>query len=82
MPKLKGHKGLKKRLRITAKGKVKFTKRGRRHRNSHMSGDTIRGLNRPNVMSRTAARTLEKMLHIRTYGREDVTAKTEGNSED
>ncbi|MFN3166551.1 MAG: 50S ribosomal protein L35 [Phycisphaeraceae bacterium] len=71
MPKLKGHKGLKKRVRITASNKVKFTKRGRRHRNSHMSGDTIRGLNRPNVMSRSAARSLEKMLHIRVKGKED-----------
>lgn len=71
MPKLKGHKGLAKRIKITAGNKVKFTKRGRRHRNSHMSGDTIRGLNRPNVMSRAAARSLEKMLHIRLHGKED-----------
>ena len=71
MPKLKGHKGLSKRVRITGSGKVKFTKKGRRHRNSHMSGDTIRGLNRPGVLSRSAARSLEKMLHIRTKGAED-----------
>ena len=71
MPKLKGHKGLAKRVRITANGKVKFTKRGRRHRNSHMSGDTIRSLNRPNVLSRAAARELEKKLHIRLRGKED-----------
>ena len=71
MPKLKGHKGLAKRVKITANGKVKFSKRGRRHRNSHMSGDTMRGLNRPNVMSRSAARSLEKLLHIRTKGAED-----------
>ena len=71
MPKLKGHKGLAKRVKVTANGKVKFTKRGRRHRNSHMSGDTIRGLNRPNVLSRSAARTLEKKLHTRVKGAED-----------
>ena len=71
MPKLKGHKGLAKRVRVTASGKVKFTKKGRRHRNSHMSGDTIRGLNRPGVLSRSAARTLEKKLHIRVKGAED-----------
>ncbi len=71
MPKLKTHKGIAKRVRITGSGKVKFTKRGRRHRNSHMSGDTIRGLNRPNVLSRTAARMLEKKLHIRVKGKED-----------
>ena len=71
MPKLKGHKGLKKRVKITAKGKVKITKKGRRHRNSHMSGDTMRGLNRPNVLSRSAARSLEKKLHQRVVGEED-----------
>ena len=71
MPKLKTHKGLAKRVKITGSGKVKFTKKGRRHRNSHMSGDTIRGLNRPGVLSRSAARSLEKKLHIRTKGAED-----------
>lgn len=71
MPKLKGHKGIAKRVKITANGKVKFAKKGRRHRNSHMSGDTMRGLNRPNVMSRTAAREIEKKLHIRLAGKED-----------
>ena len=71
MPKLKTHKGLAKRVRITGSGKVKFNKRGKRHRNSHMSGDTIRGLNRPNVLSRAAARTLEKKLHIRVKGAQD-----------
>ncbi len=71
MPKLKGHKGLAKRIRITGTGKVKFTKKGKRHRNSHMSGGTIRGLNRPNVLSRVAARDVEKKLHIRLRGAED-----------
>ena len=71
MPKLKSHKGLLKRVRITGSGKVKFTKKGRRHRNSHMSGDTIRGLNRPGVLSRPAARELEKKLHIRLIGKDD-----------
>ena len=64
MPKLKTHKGLAKRVRITGTGKVKFTKRGRRHRNSHMSGNAIRGLNSPGVLSRSAARSLECLLHI------------------
>lgn len=71
MPKLKTHKGLAKRVRITGTGKIKFNKRGKRHRNSHMSGNTIRGLNRPNVLSRSAARSLERMLGIRVKGKED-----------
>ena len=71
MPKLKGHKGLAKRVRITANGKVKFTKKGKRHLNSHMSGNAIRSLNSPGVLSRSAARSLEKKLHIRVKGAED-----------
>jgi len=71
MPKLKSHKGLLKRIRITGTGKVKFNKKGRRHRNSHMSGNTIRGLNRPNILSRAATLEVEKMLHIRLRGKED-----------
>ena len=56
MPKLKGHKGLAKRVKITGTGKVKFTKKG---------------LNRPGVLSRSAARSLEKKLHVRLKGAED-----------
>ncbi|MEM9019079.1 MAG: 50S ribosomal protein L35 [Planctomycetota bacterium] len=70
MPKLKSHKGLLKRVKVTGTGKVKFTKRGRRHRNSHMSGDTIRGLNRPGVMCKSDARKLESVLHRRLKGAE------------
>lgn len=68
MPKLKSHKGLLKRVKVTGTGKVKFHKRGKRHRNSHMSGDTIRGLNRPGMMCKADVRALEKVLHRRLKG--------------
>ena len=77
MPKLKGHKGLSKRVKITGTGKVKFTKKGRRHRNSlrlrrrSLVGKRRFGLNRPGVLSRSAARSLEKKLHVRLKGAED-----------
>ena len=70
MPKLKSNKGLLKRVKVTGTGKVKFFKRGKRHRNSHMSGDTIRGLNRPGIMCKTNARMLEGVLHRRLKGGE------------
>ncbi|MEP9412341.1 MAG: 50S ribosomal protein L35 [Candidatus Brocadia sp.] len=38
MPKLKTHKGLKKRIKITAKGKVKRSKAGKSHLMSGKSG--------------------------------------------
>ena len=65
MPKLKGHKGLMKRVKITANGKVKTGKRGRRHRNSHLSGDAMRSLNQKRVAPKGEIKQLEKMLHCR-----------------
>lgn len=65
MPKLKTHKGLAKRIKITGTGKVKTAKRGRRHRNSHMSGDTMRSLNQKRVAPKAELKKLQKMLHMR-----------------
>jgi len=44
MPKMKTHKGLKKRFRVTAKGKVRHGKSNAGHLMSHKSGDRCRGL--------------------------------------
>ena len=65
MPKLKTHKGLAKRIRITGTGKVKTSKRGRRHRNSHLSGDAMRSLNKKRVAPKGEIKALQKMLHRR-----------------
>ena len=65
MPKLKFHKGLKKRIKITAKKKVKFSKPGKNHINSHMSGDEIRSLRKKGIAKSSDVKRLEKMLHIR-----------------
>jgi large subunit ribosomal protein L35 len=47
MPKLKTHKGLKKRIRVTKNGKIKRPRAGRRHLLSGKSGKSRRQSRRP-----------------------------------
>ena len=47
MPKMKTHKGLKKRVRVTARGKIKFKKKNSGHLMSGKSGDRCRKLRKP-----------------------------------
>jgi len=44
MPKMKTHKGSKKRFKITATGKLKRSQAGKRHLNSHKTGKRKRHL--------------------------------------
>lgn len=44
MPKQKTHKGAKKRFRVTALGKLKRKRAGKRHLNSHKTGEHLRRL--------------------------------------
>ncbi len=44
MPKMKTHKGIKKRVKVTATGKVKFHKHNKGHLQSHKSGNKRRRL--------------------------------------
>jgi large subunit ribosomal protein L35 len=50
MPKLKTHKGLSKRFKLTASGKVKHKKANRGHKLSHKGGKRTRQLRGDNVM--------------------------------
>lgn len=50
MPKMKTHKGLKKRFRVTAKGKVRYKKSNAGHLMSGKSGDRCRKMRRPGVL--------------------------------
>lgn len=60
MGKQKTHKGLAKRVKITARGKVKHQSANRGHLMSGKSGNRRRRLRRPKLMSaRDARRTLE-----------------------
>ena len=65
MPKLKLHKGLKKRVKVTAKGKVKYSKPGKNHINSHMNGTEIRSKRNKNIAKSGDIKRLEKMLNTR-----------------
>ena len=77
MPKLKTNKGLMKRVKVTANGKIKAGKRGRRHRNSHMTGDEMRSKNQKSLVHRHMLRKLERVMGTRLHIAEDKTAKSE-----
>ncbi len=63
MPKLKPHKGLLKRIKITGGNKVKFKRSGTSHLNSHMSGDSIQKHRQKRVVKSADAKRLGAMLH-------------------
>ena len=63
MPKLKTHKGLLKRVRITASGKVKFKRSFNSHLRSHKNGEKIRQLRVRRLVKAGDLGRLEKMLH-------------------
>lgn len=63
MPKVKTHKGLAKRVRVTGTGKVKHKKSGRSHLNSGMSGDEKRKKAQPKMAHSTVARKLKNAMH-------------------
>lgn len=65
MPKLKPRKGLLKRVTITARGKVKWKRRGTSHLNSGLSGNKIRQLRQKRVAKAGDIRRLEHQLHRR-----------------
>ena len=69
MPKLKSHKGLLKRIKITASGKVKHKRSGATHLNSHFRGKKTRELRQPMYLSNPEARRAVKMLHQPLQGR-------------
>ena len=62
MPKQKPHKGLLKRARITATGKVKFHKPGKNHINSHMDGTTLRNKRRTVIAKKGDIKLLQRLV--------------------
>jgi large subunit ribosomal protein L35 len=66
MPKLKTHKGIKKRFKVSATGKVTHKKCGSSHLMSHKSGKQVRRL-RKKVQLKVLAETrrIRKALHTR-----------------
>lgn len=63
MPKLKTHKGLMKRIKITASGKVKFKKAFSGHLMSHKSGQKCRHLQLKSLATGADIGRLSAMLH-------------------
>ncbi len=63
MPKMKTHKGLAKRFKVTATGKVKHPRPGKSHLLSTKSGKRKRHLRRPITISLPAyAKRMRRML--------------------
>ena len=69
MPKkLKTHKGLLKRVKITGQGKVKHRRRGTSHLNSGIPGKRRRHLHSDTLVHASMAGKIEKALHRRVTG--------------
>jgi large subunit ribosomal protein L35 len=62
MPKMKTHKGSKKRFRVTASGKLKRRQAGKKHLLSHKSGKRKRHLREEVVGARKIERKYVKLL--------------------
>lgn len=62
MPKQKTHKGMKKRYKVTAKGKVKHRKAFRGHLLSHKTGKRKRHLRQDGVLTGTDAAVVREAL--------------------
>lgn len=62
MPKQKTHKGLAKRVKITAKGKVKRRKSFKGHLLSSRNGKKIRQLRRTDLMPKAEAKKVRQAL--------------------
>jgi large subunit ribosomal protein L35 len=62
MPKVKTHKGLKKRFKITARGNVVHMQAGKSHLMSDKTGKKVRQLRRPAVLNPTQAKLVKRLL--------------------
>ncbi len=65
MSKLKSHKALLKRVRITAKGKVKVRRAFGGHLRSHKSGKLMRSYSSPNYVGKADIKRISAMLKMR-----------------
>jgi len=62
MPKMKTHKGLKKRIRVTARGKVRFKRSCAGHLMSSKSGNRCRSLRRPGILEGALAERIKTAM--------------------
>jgi len=66
MTKLKTHSSAKKRLKVTATGKVSYKKIGKRHGMTKRSNSQIRNLRKPGLISYADRKNILK--HLLPYG--------------
>lgn len=62
MPKLKTSKSVRKRIRISKKGKIKYSKAGRRHLLGSKSSKRKRQLGKPGYVTRADASAIRLLL--------------------
>ena len=75
MPKLKTHKGMKKRFKVSATGKVSHKRCGSSHLNSHKNGSKIRKLRKKSFLSVSAeAARVRKAVRRRISSQPDAIA--------
>ena len=75
MPKLKTHKGIKKRFKVSATGKVSHKKCGSSHLMSHKSGKQVRRLRKKSILKVSAeARRMRRALLTRESSQPDAIA--------
>src|SRR3954452_13838192 len=75
MPKMKTHKGSKKRFKVSATGKVSHKRCGSSHLMSHKSGKQVRRLRKKPILKVSAeARRLRRALHKRESSQPDTIA--------
>jgi large subunit ribosomal protein L35 len=67
MPKMKTHKGVKKRFRATAKNKIKHRRAGTSHLNSRMTQKRTRHLRRTGVLLKPDTNRLLEALAGNSY---------------
>lgn len=62
MPKMKTHKGLKKRVKVSATGKVRYKKTFGSHLMSHKSGDRVRSIRQKLTLEGGLAKVIRRSL--------------------
>jgi large subunit ribosomal protein L35 len=60
--KMKAHKGMRKRAKVTATGKVRYKRSFAGHLMSGKSGDRVRRLRRPGFVTKTLARKIRPVI--------------------
>ena len=73
MPKLKTHKGIKKRFKVSATGKVSHKRCGSSHLMSHKNGKQVRRLRKKSTLKVSAeAKRLRRAVHQRPSSQPDA----------